>query len=199
MEITYNTSEPQLLLPEYGRNIQRMIDHCVMIEDKEERTRCAFAIADVMATLFPSIVGEKGDRQKIWDHINIMSRFELDIDFPCEVITKEELSPNPEKIPYNNTLTRYRHYGKNIQQMVREVAAMENCVEKDQIIFLIANQMKKLLISQNPEAVSDEKVFNDIAEISEGKIIINPENYRLNEYIDVAQTSSSKSKKKKKN
>ena len=79
--IPYNTSEAILVLPEYGRNIQRLIDHCVMIEDKEERTRCAYAIADVMATLFPSIVGEKGNRQKIWDHINIMSKFELDIDF----------------------------------------------------------------------------------------------------------------------
>ena len=132
--IPYNTSEAILVLPEYGRNIQRLIDHCVMIEDKEERTRCAYAIADVMATLFPSIVGEKGNRQKIWDHINIMSKFELDIDFPCEVIDKDQLSPTPSKIPYNSNLNRYRHYGKNIQEMIIKVADMENCVEKDQLI-----------------------------------------------------------------
>ena len=196
--IPYNTSEAILVLPEYGRNIQRLIDHCVMIEDKEERTRCAYAIADVMATLFPSIVGEKGNRQKIWDHINIMSKFELDIDFPCEVIDKDQLSPTPSKIPYNSNLNRYRHYGKNIQEMIIKVADMENCVEKDQLIFLVANQMKKLLLILNPENVSDEKVFADIAEISKGKILIDSGSYRLNEYIDASTASNGKNKKKKK-
>ena len=196
--IPYNTSEAILVLPEYGRNIQRLIDHCVMIEDKEERTRCAYAIADVMATLFPSIVGEKGNRQKIWDHINIMSKFELDIDFPCEVIDKDQLSPTPSKIPYNSNLNRYRHYGKNIQEMIIKVADMENCVEKDQLIFLVANQMKKLLLIHNPENVSDEKVFADIAEISKGKILIDSGSYRLNEYIDASPASNGKKKKKKK-
>ena len=196
--IPYNTSEAILVLPEYGRNIQRLIDHCVMIEDKEERTRCAYAIADVMATLFPSIVGEKGNRQKIWDHINIMSKFELDIDFPCEVIDKDQHSPTPSKIPYNSNLNRYRHYGKNIQEMIIKVADMENCVEKDQLIFLVANQMKKLLLIHNPENVSDEKVFADIAEISKGKILIDSGSYRLNEYIDASPASNGKNKKKKK-
>lgn len=196
--IPYNTSEPQLLMPEYGRNIQRMIDHCVMIEDRDERTRCAFAISDIMATLFPSMVGDKGDRQKIWDHINVMARFELDIDFPCEVIGADQLTPGHQKIPYSTTFTSYRHYGKTIQDMIHKVADMENCVEKDQLIFLIANQMKKLLVSNNPETVSDEKVFVDIAEISRGKIQIDPSSYRLNEYIGVAQANSAKNKKKKK-
>ena len=192
--IPYNVSEPQLVLPEYGRNIQKLIDHCVMIENREERTKCAFAIADVMAHLFPSVVGEGGDRQKIWDHINIMSRFELDIDFPYDVVTPDQLKPSHAKIPYNNTLTRYRFYGNNLQSMIRNVAEMENCVEKDQLIFLLANQMKKLLLMNNIENATDQKVFEDIANISEGKILIDPANYRLNEYVD---NSNSKNKKKK--
>lgn len=196
--IPYNTGETKLLMPEYGRNIQRMIDHCMTIEDREARTRCAYAIADVMAILFPSIVGEKGDRQKIWDHINVMSRFELDIEFPYDVISRDQLAPGHAKIPYNGTFTRYRHYGRNLQAMIRKVADMENCIEKDQQIFLLANQMKKLLVIQNPETASDAKVFIDIAEISEGKIQINPESYRLNEYIDTANASGGKTKKKKK-
>lgn len=196
--IPYNTGETQLLMPEYGRNIQKMIDHCVMIEDRDERRRCAEAISDVMAHLFPSMVGEKGDRQKIWDHINVMSRFELDIDFPCEVIGADQLSPGHAKIPYSNNFTRFRHYGKYIQEMINKVADMENCVEKDQLIFLLANQMKKLLVTQNPETASDAKVFIDIADISGGKIQIDPNAYRLNEYLDVAQPNTSKTKKKKK-
>ncbi len=194
MNIPYNVSEPQLILPEYGRNIQKLIDHCVMIEDREERTKCAYAIADVMAQLFPSVVGEGGNRQKIWDHINIMSRFELDIDFPYDVVTADQLKPSHAKIPYNNTLTRYRFYGNNLQSMIRSVADMENCVEKDQLIFLLANQMKKLLLINNPENATDQRVFEDIANISEGKILIDASNYRLNEYVD---NSTVKGKKKK--
>ena len=195
MKIPYNVSEPQLVLPEYGRTIQKMVDHCVMIEDREERTKCAYAIADTMATLFPMMIGEGGNRQKIWDHINIMSRFELDVDFPYEVVTQEEMAPSHTKMPYTTSLTRYRNYGKNLQEMIKQVADMENCVEKDQLIFLLANQMKKLLLFHNPENATDTKVFDDIANISEGKIIIDPTSYRLNEYVD---TSSVKAKKKKK-
>ena len=196
--IPYNTNESQLLMPEYGRNIQRMIDYCVAIEDKEERTRCAVAISEVMATLFPSMLGDKGDKQKIWDHINVMSRFKLDIEFPCEVIGKDQLSPERKKIPYGGEVNRFRHYGRNIQLMIQEVAVMDNGVEKDQLIFLIANQMKKLLVMQNPELANDARVFMDIAEISDGKIQIDPENYRLNEYLDVTQQASGKKAKKKK-
>ena len=193
--IPYNVSEPQLKLPEYGRNIQKMIDFCVGIEDRDERTRCAYSIADVMATLFPTVVGEGGDRQKIWDHINIMSGFKLDIDYPCEVITEDQLKPTHSNLPYNSSSLKYRIYGKNLQEMIRKVAGMENCVEKDQLIFLIANQMKKLLLFHNPENATDAKVFEDIANISEGKILIDASSYRLNEYVD---NSSVKTKKKKK-
>lgn len=194
--IPYNTSEKKLVLPEYGRNIQRMVDRCVEMEDREERTRCAYSIADSMAVLFPSAVGENGDMKKIWDHINIMSGFNLDIDFPCEVLTKEQLQPKAKDIPYSKNISRFRQYGKDVQQMIEKVSDMENCVEKDQLIFLIANQMKKLLVTQNPEGVSDSKVFNDIREISKGKIVIDGENYRLNEYIGVAVPAKGKKKKK---
>lgn len=196
--IPYNVSEPKLALPEYGRNIQRMIDHCMSIEDRDERTRCAHTVANVMAQLFPSVVGEGGERRKIWDHIYIMSDFRLDIDFPCEVIGKEDLERKIEKIPYNSQFYKYRLYGKNIQSMIRDVAEMDNCVEKDQLIFLLANQIKKLLVLNNPENATDEKVFADIADISGGKIIIDASSYRLNEYIDNSTTGNTKNKKKKK-
>lgn len=194
--IPYNVSEPKLALPEYGRNIQRMVDHCLTIEDREERTRCAHSIADVMATLFPTVVGEGGDRRKIWDHINIMSGFKLDIDFPCEVITPDKLNVTREKVPYSKGFFRYRNYGKSIQQMIKIVADMENSVEKDNMIFLLANQMKKVLLAVNPENSSDEKVFADIADISNGKIQIDPANYKLNSYVET-ETQSGKGKKKK--
>lgn len=195
VNIPYNVSEERLILPEYGRNIQRMIDHVLTLEDRQERTSAAYAVADVMATLFPSIVGEGGDRRKIWDHINIMSGFKLDIDFPCEVLGPEQLERKVEKVPYTSQFYRFRHYGKNVQTMIQNVADMEACVEKDQLIFLLANQMKKLLVMNNPEGASDERVFGDIAELSRGKITIDPKSYKLNEYID--SVSPNKKKKKK--
>lgn len=194
--IPYNVSGSHLVLPEYGRHIQNLVDYCVKIEDREKRTRYAFAVADIIAGLFPNFVGEGGNRQKIWDHINIMSGFKLDIDFPVEVITKEELIPNKKHIPYNSQVNYFRHYGKNIQTMIKIISDMDNCVEKDRLIFLVANQMKKLLLMNNPESASDTKVFEDIAALSEGKIMIDAATYRLNEYID--ETPAPKNKKKKK-
>lgn len=195
--IPYNVSEKKLALPEYGRNIQRMIDHCLTIENREERTRCAYTIADVMARLFPSVLGEKGDRRKIWDHINLMSNFELDIDFPCEVAGREQLEPEVKKVPYSSGFNRFRHYGRNIQEMLKAVSEMENSVEKDHLIFLIANQMKKILIVHNPENAGDAKVFADIADISGGRITIDPSTYRLNEYVDATPAPTTGKKKKK--
>ncbi len=196
--IPYNTSEKKLILNEYGRNVQRMIDYCLTLENREERTRYAYSIADAMSVLFPGALGENNERKKIWDHINIMSNFSLDIDFPCETLSKEQLTPEKTHIPYNNSTSKHRHYGKFIQEMIHNVADMDNCVEKDQLIFLIANQMKKLLLTQNPDGVNDSKVFNDIHEISKGKIIIDNDTYRLNEYIGISSANNVKNKKKKK-
>lgn len=95
--IPYNTDLKPITLPEFGRNVQGMVDYCVSIPDREERTKCAFAIADIMANLFPGLVGEGRDYSQIWDQINIMSRFQLDIDFPCDVVTADRLNPKPEK------------------------------------------------------------------------------------------------------
>lgn len=196
--IKYNTQEKNLKLPEYGRHIQKMIDFCKGIEGREERNLCARKIASLIAVLFASDTPEKERMEKIWDHINLMAEFDLDIDFPVEVKTAEEMHPKPEKIPYQNAFNSFRHYGRNIQKMVHLVADMENGIEKDRMIFLVANQMKKLLVSQNPEIATDLRVFNDIKEISRGKIAINPENYRLNDYIGVASASEAGKKKKKK-
>ena len=91
--IPYNTDMEPVVLPEFGRNIQNMVDYCVGIPDRDERTVCAYSIADIMASLFPQLVGENKDMTKVWDNINIMSRFELDLDFPCELVTRAKRNP----------------------------------------------------------------------------------------------------------
>ncbi|MDE6380332.1 MAG: DUF4290 domain-containing protein [Muribaculaceae bacterium] len=196
--IPYNTGMEPLLLAEYGRNIQNLVDYCLSIEDREERTRCAYAIADIMTILFPALKKDPNDRKKIWDHINIMSRFELDIDFPVPVIQAEEANPIPEPVPYSNSRDIiFRYYGKHIQEMVRTVADMEDSEERYNLIGVIANHMKKLMLAHNKEAVSDLKVFNDLRFISDGKIDLMPGDIYLYDFQEVQQPPKQKQGKKK--
>ena len=195
--LKYNTSEKKIVMPEYGRHIQKLVEHCKTIEDRDERTAFAYLIADIMSQQFPQLASENNGKRKIWDHIYIISGFELDVDYPFEVVNKENLFHKANKIPYNHPFDQFRHYGKNIVEMLKNVSDMENCVEKDQMIFLIANQMKKLLVSQNPENANDSRVFKDIDLITGGKITISEDNYRLNDYIGVTPASNNKKKKKK--
>lgn len=196
--VPYNTNMQQLRLPEYGRNIQQLIDFCITIEDREERTRCATAIASVMANLFPEIVADGNGMRKIWDHINIMSDFKLDIDWPCEVITADKVNPRPARIPYGSTRIRWRHYGKGIEKMIETVAEMEPSQEKDELIWLIANQMKKQMLLHNKEGVADSKILNDLAEYSGGRIVLDASSYHLCEYKEGPDQMPQQRKKKKK-
>ncbi len=195
--IPYNTGMEPLVLAEYGRNIQNLVDFCVSIPDREERTRCAYAIADIMTILFPALKKDPNDKKKIWDHINIMSRFELDIDFPVPVIQADEANPIPEPIPYSNSRDIiFRYYGKHIQDMVRTVADMEDSEERQNLIGVIANHMKKLMLAHNKEGVSDAKVLRDLCFMSDGKIDLLPGDIFLHDYQEVAPVKQKQGKKK---
>lgn len=167
------------------------------ISDRERRTACAHAIVKTMAALFPEMKGEDGDMQKFWDHINVMSGFRLDIDFPCEVIREENLNPRPQKIPYSASRFRFRHYGKLIEQMVKRVAEMEDGPEKDELVSRMAHHLKKLMIAHNSEAMTNAKVLRDLSEYSGGVINLDPERYILHDFTIVAPPQASKKKKKK--
>ncbi|MCH5234338.1 MAG: DUF4290 domain-containing protein [Muribaculaceae bacterium] len=195
--VEYNTALPKLEMREYGRNIQKLIDHCVLLEDREERNKCAYAIAEIMVHLFPELNGEDLTSRKVWDHINLISGFKLDIDFPCEVLTESESRPMPRKISYPKKSDKFRVYGSNLVGMIKEISKMEGGVDKDRLIFLVANQMKKQLVAVNTDSATDRRVFNDIREITGGGIDIDPENYKLNEYIGVSNPQEGKKKKKK--
>lgn len=196
--IPYNTGMEPLSMAEYGRNIQNLIEYCVSIPDREMRTQCAYAIADIMQILFPALKKDPNGKDKIWDHINIISGFQLDIDFPTNVIQKEDVNPTPERIPYSNARDiDFRYYGKHIQDMIQTVAEMEESNEKETLINVIANHMKKLMLAHNKEGVSDEKVLRDLRFMSQGKIDLNPDSYFLHEYQEV-QTPMQQAKKKKK-
>lgn len=195
--VDYNTALPKLEMREYGRHIQKLIKHCMSLETKEERTKCAYAIAEIMTHLFPDLNGEEKNSRKVWDHINLIANYKLDIDFPFDIREEEELNKVPEKIPYPKKTDRFRIYGSNLVGMIREISKMEGGVDKDRLIFLVANQMKKLLISENQDSATDRRVFNDIKEITGGAIDIDPTSYKLNEYIGITNPQEGKKKKKK--
>lgn len=196
--LPYNTDMEPVILPEYGRNLQGLVDYCVQIPDRDERTACAYAIADTMASIFPELIGENNDYTKIWDQINIMSRFKLDIDFPCEVITEEKLHPKPGKLPYTSSDMRFRYYGKNIEKMIKVVAELEDGPEKDLLVSMIANHLKKLMLQHNKEGVDDAKILRDLALYSDGRIQLDPEEYFLHEYKEMPIPQIQNKKKRRK-
>ncbi|MCD7938177.1 MAG: DUF4290 domain-containing protein [Tannerellaceae bacterium] len=181
----YNTELKKLALPEYGRNIQNMVDYCITIEDREERKRCANTIINIMGNLFPHLRDVNDFKHILWDHLAIMADFKLDIDYPYEIIRKENLYARPPRLPYNNSRIRYRHYGKTLELMIKKANDMEAGEEKDQLIRLLANQMKKSFLTWNKESVDDRKIFKDLDELSQGAIVLNEEEYKLTESKDI--------------
>ena len=197
--LTYNTQLKKLKLPEYGRNIQQIIDYCCTIEDCDERTRCAYSIIQIMGNLFPQLRDEADYKHKLWDHLAIMSDFKLDIDYPYEIIKEENLDQKPEPVKYKLEKIKYRHYGKIIERMINSACTYPDGEEKDALVMLIANQMKKQIVQINNEDVEDAKIFKDLELYSNGKIKLNPETHVLHEFkiAPVAQPVASKKKKKK--
>lgn len=195
--LIYNSQLKKLVLPEYGRNIQQMVDHCLTIEDREERTRCAFTIVAVMDNMFPELREEANYRQKLWDHLAIMSDFKLDIDYPVEIVKPDHLDTKPERIEYHLEPIKYRHYGKIIERMIERAAEYPEGDERDALVMLLANHMKKLIFQISNEDVEDAKIFKDLAWYSHGAIRLSPATHALHEFQVVKQPTPGKKKKKK--
>ncbi len=169
----YNSTRQRLVLPEYGRHIQNMVMHAVSIEDKAERTKCAHTIIAIMGNLFPHLRDVSDFKHKLWDHLAIMSDFKLDIDYPYELPEPWILYRKPEKMPYKNDKMRFMHYGRMVEQLIEKAVLLEDETERQQLIGLIANHMKKSLMVWNKDSTTDERIFNDIKNLSAGKLKIN--------------------------
>ncbi|MDO5571443.1 MAG: DUF4290 domain-containing protein [Bacteroidales bacterium] len=169
-EIQYNTQQKKLVLPEYGRNVQSMVDYACTIEDKEERTRCAKSIISIMGNLFPHLRDIEDFKHKLWDHLAIMSDFKLDIDYPYEIIRKENLYTKPEIVKYSLKEVRFRHYGKTIEMMLEKAKNIEDDNQRTQLLSMIANHIKRghLALTSDSDA-EDEKICKDINLYTENK------------------------------
>lgn len=175
----YNTQRKKMELPEYGRSVQNMVDHALTIEDRAERQRCANTIINIMGGMFPHLRDVPDFKHKLWDHLAIMSDFKLDIDYPFEIVKKEDLVVKPEKLEYPNGALRYRHYGRFLEGMITKAIEVENEGEKKQLINLLAIQMKKDLNNWNKEGIEDQKIVDDLREYTNGVIDLKVEDLRL--------------------
>ena len=170
MENNYNTRRKRLILPEYGRNIQTMVDHLATIQDREERNRAARTIISVMGNLYPHLRDIPDFRHKLWDHLAIMSNFTLDIDSPYPLPSKEKLQEKPKKVPYSNHRIKYRHYGLLTEKLVEKIKEMKNPEQKRALTVLTATHMKKSFLTWNKDSVDDEVIWGHLSELSDGKL-----------------------------
>lgn len=190
-ELEYNTQMPKMALSEYGRNIQRMVDYAMSIEDREERCRCAQDIIRIMGNLFPHLRDVADFKHKLWDHLAIMSDFKLDIDYPFEPLRPESLSSRPEKVPYQNEGIKVRHYGHMVEQLIEKAVEMEEGEERLHLLAMIANHMKKSYFLMNKEVPEDGKILEDLKWLSNGKITLEEGSIHL---VDVKDLNGSQKK-----
>ncbi len=183
MEYDYNTSRHRLILPEYGRNIQKMVEYIGACADRDERNRLAQAVIIIMGNMNPHLRDINDFKHKLWDHLAIMSNFTLDIDYPYEIPRAEEFAEKPRTVSYNSKEIRYRHYGHIVESLIEEAVKLPDGDDKDTLIRLIANHMKKSYLSWNRDSVNDETIFNDLHELS-GKRLSVKEGVKLTEQKD---------------
>ena len=167
----YNSQRKKLQMPEYGRNIQNMVEYVMSIEDRDKRNKHAQTVVDVMGNLYPYLRDVEEFRHKLWDHLAIMSDFKMDIDYPYDPPSPDILTEKPNIVPYNQHRIKYKQYGRTMELMIEEATKMEG-EEREAMIELLANHMKKSYLAWNKNTVEDEKILGDLAELSKGRLKI---------------------------
>jgi Domain of unknown function (DUF4290) len=194
----YNTSRPNLKLSEYGRNIQKLVDHALTLKDNDERNKIAKVIVGAMGQLNPSVKEFSDFRNKLWDHLFLISDFKLDADSPFPKPSKEISHLKPQKIDYPSYRVPYRHYGNTLFKMIDEACKMQEGAAKDNLIMLIANFMKQSYVTWNRDNVTDEMIFEQLSELSEGKLQAK-ENAKLAQVREVPIQGRFDDRRKKRN
>ncbi|NOR87587.1 MAG: DUF4290 domain-containing protein [Bacteroidales bacterium] len=193
----YNTARNRLVIPEYGRNVQRMVEHTISVEDREKRNELANYIVKVMTQMHLS-TGSFGDYEhKIWDHLFIISDFALDVDSPYPIPDKDKSAVKKPDVVYSDRKIRYKTYGRNLEKIIEKAIELEDGEEKDALVILIAQNLKKAYLNWNRSSVDDEQILEDLNRMSEGKLVL-PEGYVLpttNELIGKNRSYSKDSSK----
>lgn len=197
-EITYNTEKDKLKMPEYGRAVQDMILHAIQLPTKEERQRCAQSIMEVMRHMVDSELSRSDLEQRIWDHMAYIADYKLDIDFPHPITRLDSEGVKPEPIAYPTHNIHHHQYGHLIEAGLSRLAEMPEGEERDQLLELLANQMKLSLFNWNRDGMSNERVAADIAQYTHGKVLFDPENFAWNSVVNLPKAETLLKKKKRK-
>ena len=168
--LEYNSEREHLIIPEYGRHLQKMINYAKSRETKEERNKLAKAIISVMGNLQPHLRDVPDFQHKLWDQLFIMANFDFDADSPYEMPSKEVLNERPETLEYPQNYPKYRFYGNNIKTMIDVANTWEDGEMKEALTYTIANHMKKCFLNWNKDTVEDDVIFKHLYELSDGKI-----------------------------
>ena len=179
----YNTLQKKLIMPEYGRHVHLMVQHAIQIKDREQRNIAAQTIIGVMGNLMPHLRELPDFKHKLWDHLMIISEFKLDIDSPYPLPSTDEMVEKPHIVPYPQAHIRQKHYGKILVDMIREAGKLEDCPQRDSLIRLLAAQMKKSYTAWNRSEISNEQIVQDIWDITDGKVVLNPESLQFTEPV----------------
>ncbi|RMG82094.1 MAG: DUF4290 domain-containing protein [Bacteroidetes bacterium] len=198
--LEYNTQREPLVIPEYGRHVHKLVQHALTIKDREERNEFARAIIALMENMNPGQKDSEEHLHKLWDHLFIISNYQLDVDSPFPKPSPAEVNKKPEKIPYPDYKIRYRHYGKNLINIVKKVAQLENELspeEREKISQDLLNLMKRFYLKWNKDSVDDELIIQQFKELTKGNINIddNVELKATNALLNFMNTPSSKKKK----
>ena len=191
-DLEYNSERSKLIIPEYGRHIQKLVNHCVSLDTKEERNTMAKAIIDVMGNLQPHLRDVPDFKHKLWDQLHIMSDFKLDADSPYEKPSKEELQEKPDRLKYPKSASKYRFYGNNIQIMIDTALTWEEGEMKEALVYTITNHMKKCFLSWNKDTVEDAIIFDHLFELSNGKFDLRNSDEVLSEAKELLKTEKDK-------
>jgi hypothetical protein len=195
--LDYNTGREKLIMPEYGREIQKMVDFAVSLPSKEERLKCAKTIVRMMLTKVPQICDNAGYEQTLWDHLYIMSDKQLDIDWPFDVTSAEKIHSKPEPIPLPQKRIRLRHYGKLVDELLGKLKTMPDGEERTELIRQTANQMKRDLLTWGHGSADDEKVADDMARLTDGAVQIDLNKFRFEKVTAIATDEGRKGRRKK--
>lgn len=173
--LQYNTERTQLIIPEYGRHVQIMINQLMETQDREERNKMSKAIIGIMGNMSPHLRDVPDFQHKLWDQLFIMSDFQLDVDSPFEKPQRELLTQKPERLAYPKTNLKYRFYGNNIKSMINVAKDWEEGDMKYALVYNIANHMKKCFLNWNKDTVDDSVIFEHLRELSEGNLSVKEE------------------------
>ena len=194
-DLEYNTEREHLIIPEYGRHLQKMINHAKTVKDKDERNKQAKAIIAVMGNMQPHLRDVPDFQHKLWDQLFIMSKFELDVDSPYEKPTREVFEERPDPLKYPQNFPKYRFYGNNIKTMIDVANTWEEGELKEALEYTIANHMKKCFLNWNKDTVEDEVIYDHLYELSGGKINLKNTDEDLSDASSLMRTKTKYAKK----